>query len=46
MTRDRKNKPCKIKVSMYESRLMAYLDALNRNGHHGIVVEESIGIFY
>jgi len=31
---------------MHESRLMAYLDALKRNGHHGIVIEESIGISY
>jgi hypothetical protein len=41
-TIDRRNKPCKIKASMHESRLMAYLDALSRNGHHGIVVEESV----
>jgi hypothetical protein len=43
-TIDRKDKPCKIKTSMHESRLMAYLDALSRNGHHGIAVEESVGI--
>jgi hypothetical protein len=43
-TIDRKNKPCKIKTSMHESRLMAYLDALSRNGHRGILVEESVGI--
>jgi hypothetical protein len=29
---------------MHESHLMAYLDALSRNGHRGIVVEESVGI--
>jgi hypothetical protein len=43
-TIDRKNKPCEIKTSMHESRLMAYLNALSRNGHHSIVVEESVGI--
>jgi hypothetical protein len=43
-TIDRENKPCKIKTSMHESHLTAYLDALSRNGHHGIVVEESVGI--
>jgi hypothetical protein len=43
-TIDRKNKLCKIKTSMHESRLMAYLDALSRNGHHGIIVEEIVGI--
>ena len=43
-TMDQKNKPCKIRTSMHESRLMAYLDALARNGHHGIVVEETVGI--
>ena len=43
-TIDRKNKSCEIKISMHESRLMAYLDALRRNGHHGIVVEETVGI--
>jgi hypothetical protein len=43
-TIDRKNKPCRIKTSMHESRLMAYLDALSRNGHHGIAVEEIVGI--
>lgn len=29
---------------MHESRLMAYLNALVRNGHHSIDVEESVGI--
>jgi hypothetical protein len=29
---------------MHESRLTAYLEALSRNGHHGIVVEETVGI--
>jgi hypothetical protein len=29
---------------MHESHLIAYLDALSRNGHHGTVVEESVGI--
>jgi hypothetical protein len=29
---------------MHESHLMAYLDALSRNSHHGIVVKESVGI--
>jgi hypothetical protein len=29
---------------MHESRLMACLEALTRNGHHGIVVEEIVGI--
>jgi hypothetical protein len=29
---------------MHQSRLMAYLDALSRNGHHSTVVEESVGI--
>jgi hypothetical protein len=43
-TIDRRNKPCKIKTSMHQSRLMAYLNALSRNGHHSIVVEESVGI--
>ena len=43
-TIDRRNKPCKIKASMHENRLMAYLDALSRNGHRGIVVEETVGI--
>lgn len=43
-TIDGKDKPCKIKTSMHESRLMAYLDALIRNGHHSIVVEETVGI--
>ena len=43
-TIDGKNKPCKIRTSMHESRLMAYLDALARNGHHSIVVEETVGI--
>lgn len=43
-TIDRKNKPHKIKTSMHESRLMSYLDALSRNGHYGIVVEETVGI--
>jgi len=44
-TIDRKNKPCKIRTSMHQSRLMAYLEALSRNGHHSIVVEEASGIF-
>ena len=43
-TIDEKNRPCKIRTSMHQSRLMAYLDALNRNGHHNIVVEETVGI--
>ena len=43
-TIDRRNKPCKIRTSMDQSRLMAYLDALSRNGHHSIVVEEAVGI--
>ncbi len=43
-TIDKKNKPCRIRTSMHESRLMAYLEALSRNGHHGIVVEETVGI--
>jgi hypothetical protein len=43
-TIDRRNKPCKIKTSMHQSRLIAYLEALTRNGHHDIVVEESVGI--
>jgi hypothetical protein len=29
---------------MHQSRLIAYLEALTRNGHHDIVVEESVGI--
>jgi hypothetical protein len=29
---------------MRASRLMAYLDALSRNGHHSIVVEETVGV--
>jgi hypothetical protein len=43
-TIDRRNKPCKIKTSMHQSRLIAYLEALSRNGHHSIVVEEMVGI--
>ena len=43
-TVDGKNKPCKIRTSMDQSRLMAYLDALSRSGHYSIVVEETVGI--
>ncbi len=43
-TIDKKNKPCRIRTSMHESRLMAYLEALSRSGHHSIVVEETVGI--
>lgn len=43
-TIDGKNKPCKIKTSMHASRLASYLEALSRNGHHSIVVEETVGI--
>jgi len=40
-TIDGKNKP---KTFMHKSRLMAYLKVLSRNGHHDIVVEETVGI--
>ena len=43
-TIDKKNKPCRIRTYMHESLLMAYLEALSRNGHHSIVVEETVGI--
>jgi hypothetical protein len=32
------------KTFIHKSRLMAYLKALSRNGHHGIVVEKTVGI--
>ena len=43
-TIDGKNRPCRIKTSMHQSRLAAYLEALSRNGHHSIIVEETVGI--
>lgn len=43
-TIDKRNKFCRIRTSMHESRLMAYLEALARNGHNSIVVEETVGI--
>ena len=38
-TIDGKNEPCRIRTSMHASRLMAYLDRLERMGHHSIVIE-------